>query len=140
MVRNLTDLTEGNATGIGVADVTTQNLVRKIDWTKVYVNIVTAGVLEGARLPIVADTVQDALGIALRGCIGVHSKSSRIVRIKNTLEMTTVWASEALIPEIEKNSEPSWFGFALTVKTSAPFSRPELIEFLDEQKIASRFR
>ena len=105
MVRDLTDLTDGNATGIGVADVTTQNLVRKIDWTKVYVNIVTAGVLEGARLPIVADTDQDALGIALRGCIGVHSKSSRIVRIKNTLEMTTVWASEALIPEIEKNSE-----------------------------------
>ena len=27
----------------------------------------------------------------------------------------------------------------MTVKTSAPFSRPELIEFLDEQKIASRF-
>ena len=44
-----------------------------------------------------------------------------------------------ILPEIEKNSEPSWFGFALTVKTSAPFSRPELIEFLDEQKIASRF-
>lgn len=44
-----------------------------------------------------------------------------------------------ILPEIEKNSEPSWFGFALTVKTSSPFSRPELIEFLDEQKIASRF-
>ncbi|OUX38272.1 MAG: lipopolysaccharide biosynthesis protein RfbH [Candidatus Pelagibacter sp. TMED273] len=44
-----------------------------------------------------------------------------------------------ILPEVEKNSEPSWFGFALTVKTSAPFSRPELIEFLDEQKIASRF-
>jgi len=105
MVRNLTDLTEGNATGIGVADVTTQTLVKKIDWTKVYVNIVTAGVLEGARLPIVANTDQDALGIALRGCIGVHSKNSRIVRIKNTLEMTTVWASEALLPEVEKNSD-----------------------------------
>ena len=105
MVRDLTNLTEGNATGIGVADVTTQNLLRKIDWTKVYVNIVTAGVLEGARLPIVADTDQDALGIALRGCIGVQSKNSRIVRIKNTLEMTTIWASEPLIPEIEKNSD-----------------------------------
>ncbi len=105
VVRDLTEKTEGNSTGIGAADVTTQRLVQKVDWTKIYVNIVTAGVLEGARLPIVANTDRDAIGIALRGCFGVTSESSRIVRIKNTLEMTTVWASEPLIPDIEKNQD-----------------------------------
>ena len=104
IVRDLTDVTEGNATGIGVADVTTQRLLAKVDWTKIYVNIVTAGVLEGARLPLVANTDRDAFGIALRGCVGVHSKKARIVRIKNTLEMTTVWASVPLTEEIEANS------------------------------------
>ena len=44
-----------------------------------------------------------------------------------------------ILPEKELNSDPSWFGFALTVKKEAPFSRPELINFLDERKINSRF-
>jgi hypothetical protein len=105
VVRDLTKKTEGNSTGIGAADVTTQRLVQKVDWTKIYVNIVTAGVLEGARLPIVANTDRDAIGIALRGCFGVTSESSRIVRIKNTLEMTTVWASEPMVADIEKNQD-----------------------------------
>ena len=105
VVRDLTTKTEGNSTGIGAADVTTQRLVQKVDWTKIYVNIVTAGVLEGARLPIVANTDRDAIGIALRGCFGVTSESSRIVRIKNTLEMTTVWASEPMVADIEKNQD-----------------------------------
>ena len=105
VVRDLTEKTEGNSTGIGAADVTTQRLVQKVDWTKIYVNIVTAGVLEGARLPIVANTDRDAIGIALRGCFGVTSESSRIVRIKNTLEMTTVWASEPMVRDIETNPD-----------------------------------
>ena len=105
VVRDLTEKTEGNSTGIGAADVTTQRLVQKVDWTKIYVNIVTAGVLEGARLPIVANTDRDAIGIALRGCFGVTSESSRIVRIKNTLEMTTVWASEPMVADIENNQD-----------------------------------
>ena len=105
VVRDLSEKTEGNSTGIGSADVTTQRLLRKVDWTKIYVNIVTAGVLEGARLPIVADSDRDAIGIALRGCFGVTSENSRIVRIRNTLEMTTVWASEPMIADIKVNPD-----------------------------------
>ena len=111
-VLDLTDATEGNATGIGMADVTTQRLVSKVDWTKTYLNIVTAGVLDGARLPIVADADQDAIGIGIRGCPGVLAENARIVRIRNTLEMTTVWASEPMLteigahPKLERLSEP----------------------------------
>ena len=103
VVRDLTEKTEGNATGIGVADVITQRVVGKMDWTKVYVNIVTAGVLDGGKLPIVADSDRDAIGIAIRGCPGIVSDQARIVRIKNTLELTTVWASEGLLAGVESN-------------------------------------
>ena len=103
IVRDLTDITEGNATGIGVADVTTQRVVAKMDWTKTYLNIVTAGVLDGARLPLVADTDRDAIGIGIRGCPGVSSENSKIVRIRNTLEMQEVWATETMLIDIEKN-------------------------------------
>ncbi len=44
-----------------------------------------------------------------------------------------------VLPRKEQNSDPSWFGFALTIKDNAPFSRPDLINFLDERKIGSRF-
>ena len=103
VIRDLTEVTEGNATGLGVADVITQRVIKKMDWTKTYLNIVTAGALDGAKLPIVADTDRDAIGIGIRGCPGVISNEARIVRIKNTLEMTTVWASESMLSEIKNN-------------------------------------
>lgn len=105
VVRDLTDKTQGNASGMGTADVTTQRMLKKIDWTKTYTNMVTAGVINGARLPIVANTDRDAFGIAVRGCPNVSTKESRIVRIRNTLELTTIWVSETLLPEIKGNSQ-----------------------------------
>ncbi len=101
VIRDLTDKTQGNATGLGTADVTTQRMVRKIDWTKTYVNMVTAGVINGARLPIVADTDRDAIGIAIRGCPGVSTDQARIVRIPNTLELTKIWVSETMRADLE---------------------------------------
>lgn len=43
-----------------------------------------------------------------------------------------------LLPEPTPNSDPSWFGFLLTVRPDAPFSRNELIGWLEERKIATR--
>ena len=36
------------------------------------------------------------------------------------------------------NSNPSWFGFPMTVTESSPISRNELIEFLEEKRIGTR--
>ncbi|NQW02334.1 MAG: DUF362 domain-containing protein [Rhodospirillales bacterium] len=103
MLRDLTAVTEGNASGIGIADVVTQRILAKMDWTKTYVNIVTAGVLDGAKMPIIANNDRDAIGIGIRGCPGVDSDTARIVRISNTLEMNTVWASQPMADEIAAN-------------------------------------
>jgi CDP-6-deoxy-D-xylo-4-hexulose-3-dehydrase len=43
-----------------------------------------------------------------------------------------------ILPEASKNSKPSWFGFPITVKSGAPFSRNELVMHLDEKKIGTR--
>jgi len=43
-----------------------------------------------------------------------------------------------ILPEPTPNSDPSWFGFLLTVRPEAPFSRNELIRYLDDRKIATR--
>lgn len=43
-----------------------------------------------------------------------------------------------LLPETQKESDPSWFGFPLFVKKDAPFSRNDIVEFLEKRKIATR--
>jgi CDP-6-deoxy-D-xylo-4-hexulose-3-dehydrase len=43
-----------------------------------------------------------------------------------------------ILPCATANSEPSWFGFVLTVKDDAPFKRGELVQFLESKKIATR--
>ena len=43
-----------------------------------------------------------------------------------------------ILPKPEENSKPSWFGFLLTVKESAKFSRDELVKYLESRKIQTR--
>jgi CDP-6-deoxy-D-xylo-4-hexulose-3-dehydrase len=43
-----------------------------------------------------------------------------------------------VLPEREKNSEPSWFGFPILVKEDAPFTRNEIVKYLENNKIATR--
>ncbi|MFD4925839.1 lipopolysaccharide biosynthesis protein RfbH [Streptomyces goshikiensis] len=43
-----------------------------------------------------------------------------------------------LLPEATKNSDPSWFGFVITVDPDAPFHRSALVDFLESRKIGTR--
>ena len=43
-----------------------------------------------------------------------------------------------VLPAATPQSDPSWFGFVLTVRPDAPFTRPALIQFLEERGIATR--
>ena len=43
-----------------------------------------------------------------------------------------------ILPKATDNSEPSWFGFPLTIKENAPFSRNEIVSYLEENRIATR--
>jgi CDP-6-deoxy-D-xylo-4-hexulose-3-dehydrase len=43
-----------------------------------------------------------------------------------------------LMPEAVPNSDPSWFGFALTVKSGGPKTRNQIVQELNEAKIATR--
>jgi len=43
-----------------------------------------------------------------------------------------------ILPQATPNSDPSWFGFPIAVRTDAPFTRNELVQFLDSRKIGTR--
>jgi CDP-6-deoxy-D-xylo-4-hexulose-3-dehydrase len=43
-----------------------------------------------------------------------------------------------ILPEATENSEPSWFGFLITIKPEANIRRVDLLEYLDQNKIGTR--
>ena len=43
-----------------------------------------------------------------------------------------------VLPETTPNSDPSWFGFPMMVREDAPFSRQNVVEYLDSKKIQTR--
>ncbi|WP_124950166.1 lipopolysaccharide biosynthesis protein RfbH [Sulfuriferula thiophila] len=43
-----------------------------------------------------------------------------------------------LLPEATPNSEPSWFGFPITIKQNADANRVDLLKYLDQNKIGTR--
>ena len=42
------------------------------------------------------------------------------------------------LPKAEEKSDPSWFGFLLTLKEKCGFKRKELLEYLNKNKIGTR--
>lgn len=43
-----------------------------------------------------------------------------------------------ILPEPQKNSKPSWFGFLITVKDDAGYTRTDLTKYLESKKIQTR--
>ena len=43
-----------------------------------------------------------------------------------------------ILPETEKCSEPSWFGFPILLKRSSPFTREDIVAYLEKNRIATR--
>jgi CDP-6-deoxy-D-xylo-4-hexulose-3-dehydrase len=43
-----------------------------------------------------------------------------------------------ILPETAKNSKPSWFGFPISVKKNSPFKRNDIVNYLENNNIATR--
>jgi hypothetical protein len=110
LVCDLTPESDGNALGIGMADLTTKRLVGKINQSTTNINVITTGALDLAKIPIAFDSDRQAIGTAL-GMIGLTPpEQARVVRIKNTLHLTEMDVSASLLYEVGKNQNLSRVG------------------------------
>lgn len=106
-VLGLTPETHGNATGLGGADVITMRLYKDLDIAKTYANVITSTYLDGAAIPIIMNTDQEAIQLAVKTVVRVKPQDTKIVRIATTLEIMDIHVSEPMLPFIKAN--PSMF-------------------------------
>lgn len=88
---------DGNAVGIGMADMVTERLLQRIDWKTTTVNALTASNLHAVRTPLRCATDREGIEMVAR-TVGVQdSRNIKFVWIRNTLELTHVLVSENLL-------------------------------------------
>jgi len=103
IVLDLTPETEGNANGVGTADFTTQRLIDKTNFPATYANGLTSTVVAPTKAATTLANDQLALKAAVKTCNILDFTKVKLVRIKNTLELSEIEVSEALLPEVEAN-------------------------------------
>lgn len=98
----------GNALGLGLADFTTERLMRSYDPHATYINLLTAtepdsmNTREGP-LPLALGSDREAAEVALYSSLSANPP--RVCRIKNTAELDELWISESLVEEARKSSK-----------------------------------
>jgi hypothetical protein len=104
-VRDLSELTYNNAVGIGMADVTTDRLLERVDWKATHINSLTASTPTAIRAPIHFPTDRECLE-KIGATVGKFDQADvTIAWIRNTLELGLIGFSENLLPELKKNPD-----------------------------------
>ena len=65
----------------------------------------------------------------------ISKRKTNVEYLRNELKS---YENEIILPKAEINSDPSWFGFPITLKENSKFKRKNLIQFLTEAKIGTR--
>lgn len=106
-VLDLTEESDGNALGMGIADIITKRLYEKVDMEKTYMNTITSGFLERCFIPVVAPTDRRAVEIGLQACGRIVTPATaRIMIINNTIDLAEIYVSPPLLPEISTDYKP----------------------------------
>lgn len=104
-VLDLTERTNGNASGLGLADLITRRLFDKIDLKATYANVFTTTYLNRAYIPVIMEPDREAIKAALNVLRLPDLTQARIVRIKNTLSLERIQVSQALLDECRNHPQ-----------------------------------
>jgi hypothetical protein len=104
-LRDLSELSYGNAVGIGMADVIHDRILAKIDWNATWINSLTASTPAGSRTPIHFPSDRECMERIARTAGKLEPAEVTIGWIQNTLELSEILLSENLRGEIEGNPD-----------------------------------
>jgi hypothetical protein len=124
----------GNALGIGLADLTTQRLVRGIDPTPMRVNSLTSNFLTRARIPLALPSDRAVIAACLDTCWRTEWNQARMLLIPNTLELTSLWVTPALAAEVEAHPELDQDTEFLPIPFDDRDNLPQEVLFPDSQR------
>ena len=81
--------------------------------------------------------MQAALGVAQIARLDdfIAARRSNFTYLRERLQACEEFL---ILPEATADSEPSWFGFLITLRENAPCSRVDLLRYLDQNKIGTR--
>ena len=103
VVLDLTPESHGNATTYGFADFMSKTLFDKIDFQKTMKNMFTSGSLKRCRMPLFFETDEETIKAGLYDAFRSDPSKcadARVMRIKNTLEIESLWVSANILAEL----------------------------------------
>ncbi len=118
-VRDLTHESNGNACGIGFADLTTIRCANKVDFGYTYTNSITSTELGPSMLPIITNSDHEAIVVALRTCNKVEPADARVVWVKNTNDLVHIRVSEKVLEDVAGRDDIHALGAAEPFKFDA---------------------
>jgi len=104
-VRGVTQASDGNAVGIGMADFTTTATVHTINSQFTYVNALTALTPQMAKIPIHFDTDREVVQRALQTLALDDPSSARVIHIRDTLSLEVLRVSSAYTDQLSKRTD-----------------------------------
>jgi hypothetical protein len=105
VVSDLTEGSQGNAVGVGIADIITRRLLDKIDMDALNMNTITGVCPEMGKIPLTVKNDYEAIEIAIK-CVGLIPREKlKIMRIKNTALLSEVEISQAYEDEVARRDD-----------------------------------
>ncbi len=105
MVRGLTEATHGNASGIGLVEFVTSRALAQTDMRKTRINCITAGHVSAAMIPIDLPTDRETIETALTTLGLVSPAETKIIWIRNTLDLGEVECSQVYLDEARERED-----------------------------------
>ena len=104
-IRDLSPLSNGNAIGMGLADVITDRLFEKVDFEATWVNSLTASSPPAAFTPMHFPDDRTCLEKIAPTCGKLDLSEVTIAWIRNTMDIGELAISENLVPRVSDNPE-----------------------------------
>jgi len=104
-VLNLTEKSEGNGNGMGLADFMPKHMFDQVDLEVSYMNTITSTEPNSTRIPMILANDKEVFQAAVKLCGQIKNEDIRLVIIRSTKYLDEVYMSEAAVKAAVKPVE-----------------------------------